>query len=148
MQESAPHPAVRRLEALVGEWDTEGAHPVDPSIRVQGRVSFEWLEGGHFLVERWEVAHPDFPNGIAIIGYDEAAGRCAMHYFDSRGIARVYQMSIEDGVWTVRRDDPDFSQRFTGRFDDGGRTIAGRWERSSDGSTWEDDFDLTYRKAA
>ena len=28
---------------------------------------------------------------------------------------------------------------------DGG-TISGRWETSQDGSTWEHDFDLTYRK--
>ena len=26
------------------------------------------------------------------------------------------------------------------------RAISGRWEPSSDGSTWEHDFDPTYRK--
>ena len=40
----------------------------------------------------------------------------------------------------------DFWQRFTGEFSADGRTISGRWETSSDGSTWEHDFDPTYRK--
>jgi hypothetical protein len=38
---------------------------------------------------------------------------------------------------------PDFSQRFTGTFDDDNSTIVGRWETSSDGSNWNRDFDLT-----
>ena len=72
-----------------------------------------------------------------------------MHYFDSRGIARVYAMSLEDGVWTLWREAPDFSsldfaQRFTGTFSDDGTTIVGRWETAHDGATWEHDFDLTY----
>ena len=41
---------------------------------------------------------------------------------------------------------PDFSQRFTGTFDDDHNTIVGRWEISSDGSTWNHDFDLTYTR--
>lgn len=40
----------------------------------------------------------------------------------------------------------DFSQRFTGTFSDDGRTIQGRWETCHDGSTWEHDFDLVYRR--
>jgi len=35
-----------------------------------GRVSFEWLEGRTFLIERWTVDLPEFPDGIAIIGAD------------------------------------------------------------------------------
>jgi len=57
-------------------------------------------------------------------------------------------MSLEDGVWKLWRDEPDFSpldlaQRFTGTFSDDGKSIAGRWEISHDGKTWEHDFDLT-----
>jgi hypothetical protein len=144
----APNSRRKRLDALVGEWIMEGTHPVDPSTSVRGRVTFEWLDGESFLVQRWSVEHPDFPNGIAIIGCDASAEACSMHYFDSRGIARVYQMDVDDGEWTVWRDEPGFAQRFTGIFGDGGNTIAGRWERSSDGARWEHDFDLTYRKVS
>jgi hypothetical protein len=112
---------------------------------------FEWLPGGQFLVQRWEVAHPDAPDGIAIIGLGPDGKAYTQHYFDSRGGARVYAMNFSDGVWTLLRASPDFSpldfwQRFTGTFSDDGNTIHGRWETSSDGSSWEQDFDLTYTK--
>ena len=41
---------------------------------------------------------------------------------------------------------PDFLQRFTGRLDEGGNTLVGRWQHSSDGSNWEDDFGITYTR--
>ena len=95
---------------------------------------------------------PEAPDGIAIIGPDRASdGNFLQHYFDSRGVARVYKMSLSDGVWQLWRDAPDFSplnfaQRFTGTFSDAGRTISGAWETCHDGETWEHDFDLTYTK--
>jgi hypothetical protein len=59
-------------------------------------------------------------------------------------------MTFDGTTWTLLRDKPDFtsldfSQRFTGMFTDG-HTIEGRWETSKDGSTWELDFDLVYRR--
>jgi len=114
--------------------------PRDPTIEIRGRSVFEWLDGGTFLVLRWSIEPDEFPNGIAILGPD------AMHYFDSRGVARVYEMSLRDGVWKLYRPSPDWSQRFIGELGEDGRTIAGRWERCDDGSTWELDFHLTYTK--
>ena len=86
---------------------------------------------------------------MAIIGFNEGRGSFLQHYFDSRGVARVYGMSLEQGVWRLWRESPDFSpldfaQRYTGTFSDDGATIAGRWEIAQDGVTWEHDFDLTY----
>jgi hypothetical protein len=69
-----------------------------------------------------------------------------MLYSDSRGVARLYQMSLRDGVWKLWRDDPEFAQRFNGTFSEDGRTITGAWEKCRDGKTWEHDFDLIYRK--
>lgn len=105
---------------------------------------FEWLQGERFLIQRWEVDHPDAPDGIAIIGFDDVRDGFRQHYFDSRGVARVYEMSFDDRVWKLWRDDPGFSQRFTGAFSEDGNTIRGAWEVFEDGSTWEHDFDLTY----
>ena len=50
------------------------------------------------------------------------------------------------GEWKPDFTPLDFSQRFTGTFSDDGKTIAGPWEISHDGKTWEHDFDLTYTK--
>jgi hypothetical protein len=94
------------------------------------------------------------PDGVAIIGADpEREGRFLQHYFDSRGVARIYKMSLGDGLWKLWRDSPDFSpldfsQRYTGTFTDEDRTISGSWETCHDGTTWEHDFDLTSTKVS
>ena len=95
---------------------------------------------------------PEAPDGIAIIGADPAReGGFLQHYFDARGVARVYRMSFADGMWKLWREEPDFSpldfaQRFTGTFGGDGRTIAGAWEIRHGGTTWEHDFALTYTR--
>jgi hypothetical protein len=104
------------------------------------------------LIQRWEVPVPEAPDGFAIIGVDpESGGNYLQHYFDSRGVARVYKMSFSDAVWKLWRDSPDFSpldfsQRYTGSVTDEGRTISGSWEICHDGTSWEHDFDLTYTR--
>jgi hypothetical protein len=86
-----------------------------------------------------------------VIGFDLGTGNYVQHYFDSRGVARTYAMTFNDGVWDLLRDAADFSpldfsQRFSGTFSADGRTIEGEWQTSPDGSAWERDFGLTYRK--
>ena len=140
-------PKLGALSALVGEWVLG-----DPSAPV-GRTSFSWLEGQRFLVQRWTVEIPGAPDGIAIIGIDATSGELVQHYFDSRGVARVYQMTLEDHVWTLWRSDPDFAQRFTGTISTDGSSIMGSWETgppnaSPDDASWTHDFDITYTKVA
>lgn len=141
-----PDPDLNRLDRLVGTWQTKITMPLDPPMIIRGQTIFSWLEEGPFLSMRGSVEHPDFPTGISIIGGDGSNGTYSMLYFDSRGVSRIYQMSLSDDVWEVWRESPDFSQRFTGTFSDDGNTVTGFWQKSSDGSTWEHDFDLTYTK--
>jgi hypothetical protein len=145
LDNGARRAAMARLEAFIGEWTMEASFPG----ATPGRAFFEWTLDRQFLMERTEV--PGAPDSIAIVGFDLTRGAYTQHYFDSRGIARVYAMDLSDGAWTLLRDSPDFtplefSQRFTGTFTDGDTRIDGSWESSTDGSTWEHDFDLTYTK--
>ena len=142
---------MKALEPFVGEWTMEPTFSDAPPVHVRGRVTFEWMPGGRFLVERWEIPVPEAPDGLAVIGYDEDGGTYLQHYFDSRGVARVYEMGFEDGVWTLSRAKPDlssleFQQRWTGTFSPDRNTIAGRWEICHDGTTWELDFELRYER--
>jgi hypothetical protein len=130
------------LNALVGSWTTEATHPAFPSTLVSGRADFEWLEGERFLVQRSRTDHPEFPDSLIVFGAD--GDELSMHYFDSRGVHRVYGVSFDDGVWRMWRHAPGFSQRFTGTVEDDGDTIAGLWKLSRDNTTWDDDLRITF----
>lgn len=139
-------PGLEGFDALGGAWDSTATHPSLPGVEVPGTVSFEWLEGGHFLIGRSRNEHPDFPDSLLVIG--AGVEGLLMHYYDSRAVERVYGTSFRDGVWRLWRDDPEFAQRFVGTFEDAGSTIVGQWETSEDGGTWEPDLAITYHRAS
>ena len=119
----------------------EAKFPGAPPSGPIGQTVFAWLPGRQFLSQRWRFPTPTSPDGIAIIGLTNKRGAFVQHYFDSRGVARVYAMTLAKGVWRLLRATPDFSpldfsQRFTGTFAQDGCTISRRWETSADGSTW------------
>jgi len=152
MDQAARNAALERLDAFVGVWTLEAVFPHHPTEVLRGaRSVFEWMKGRQLLVQRTEVPAPEAPDSITIIAVDPEKDAYVQHYFDSRGVVRLCAMTLHDGVWTLLRDSPDFSpldfaQRFTGTFCDNGDTIQGTWEKSSDGSNWQTDFELTYRK--
>jgi hypothetical protein len=147
--------ALKHLDVLVGEWRMEVSLPTaapNGSIGggASGRVEFEWVLAGQYLIQRSSAPDP-VPDSVAIISADPDGETYVQHYFDSRGVTRVYEMTLADRVWTLTRTKPDFSplafsQRFTSTFSDDGNVIQGYWEKSDDGSQWEHDFDLTYTK--
>ena len=142
-----PNPALEPLRVLVGAWNTVGTHPLVPGTTFHGRTTFDWLEGGAFLIMHSEIDEPEIPSGIAVFGTDDTSGECSMLYFDERGVSRRYEVSLRDNVWKWWRDDPRFSQRFTGTIAADGRTIVSRGEYSRDGARWEPDLALTYTRA-
>jgi hypothetical protein len=152
MAQPARQEALERLGVFTGEWALEASFPGGSPAAGSGPISvFEWTLDGRFLVQRTEARVPGAPDSLAIVSLDPGTETYTQHYFDSRGTTRLYAMTFAEGTWKLLRDSPDFSpldfsQRFTGTFSDGGDTIRGVWEKSSDGSTWEHDFNLTYRR--
>jgi hypothetical protein len=45
-----PNPALQPLAALIGDWHTTGKHPAVREKTLHGKASFEWMEGGAFLL--------------------------------------------------------------------------------------------------
>jgi hypothetical protein len=104
-----------------------------------------------FLIQRTEISIPKAPDSLIVYARDHEGEGYTQHYFDSRGVVRLYEMTFDGRVWTLEREKPDFSplgfsQRYTGTLSDDGDTIEGRWEIKHPGSGWETDFDLTYRR--
>ena len=142
-----PNPALAPLRVLIGTWHTVGTHPLVPGKTFHGRTSFEWLEGGAFLIVRSQIDEPEIPSGIAILGSDDATGEWSLLYFDERGVSRRYATAFRDGEWRWWRDAPELSQRFVGSVAADGRTIVSRGELSRVGEHWEPDLALTYTRA-
>lgn len=140
-----------RFDALIGEWEMEASFeagyfaPDSPAITNRGgRTTFEWLPGRFFLTQRFVSDHPAAPSGIAIIGPTDEPEILSQHYYDSRGVARVYKTSLDQKIWRVWRESPGFWQRYTGVVSDDSGRIDGAWEGSSNGRDWTRDFGLAY----
>jgi hypothetical protein len=137
---------LEQLQPLVGQWTVEAVFPEMPPSEERGHTIFQWGPGEAFLVQRWEAPVDVAPDGVAILAVDEDSGDLIQHYFDSRGVVRQYATSIEGGLWSLRKLTPGFAQRFRGKLSADGDTIEGAWEKSDDGSSWEHDFVLVYRR--
>lgn len=152
-------PTAPDLARLLGAWVTEATHPIFPGIIVRGTAEGSWLEGERFLLFRARTDHPDFPDSISILGRMGTdridAGHATsspiddplvMHYYDSRGVFRVFQAGIDATAFRFQRLAPGFSQRFVGTFADGGGTILGLAQLRREDTHWEDDLRITYRR--
>ena len=136
-------PALAPFDALIGTWDTEARHRLVDEV-VTGTTTFEWLVGGHFLVQHEQSDHELFPDGMSVIGAPEAGDGLVLEYFDSRGVRRTYRVSLEDGVWRVWRDQPGFEQRSSATIaPDSFEAVA---EIAETPGEWQKDMTVVYRR--
>jgi hypothetical protein len=144
---------MKDFEPLIGHWHGEGELPIEPPMKLSEDVTFERL--GEFIVFSTVGEPAELPDSIAIIGGRPTGEPQRMHYFDSRGVKRMFVMALEGSSWTMWRapgedwngsDGPGFNQRFSGEISADGNTIEGRWERGMGdaGEDWEIDFPMTY----
>ena len=141
---SARDPALEPFNVLIGTWATEATHPKFDGV-VPGSLTFEWLEGGRFIVQRSRHDHELFPDATCVIGAPEDGDGVVMEYFDSRGVRRTYGIALEDGVLRMWRDHPGFAQRYAATLGDDG--FEGRWQLARTPGDWQDDVRGAYRRA-
>jgi len=95
---------------------------------------------GAFVLQHWTYYHPDFPDAMALLSDDR------YHYFDVRGITRVFELEVDNAGWSMIRLDEDFSQRSSARFR-GPDVMESTGEMSYDnGVTWQPDFTMNYQR--
>jgi len=130
---------MKRLEPLIGEWT------VTSSLGdVRAVATFEWTLGEAFLLQRSQIDLPEAPDALCMIA--PAGDDFTQHYFDSRGVVRIYAMTFDGATWTLERDGEDFAQRYVGEFS--GNRIEGRWEIKQPGEAdFRLDFELSYDRA-
>ncbi len=69
-----------------------------------------------------------------------------LFYFDERKGSRKCDVLFQGDILKWWRNGPEFSQRYTFTFTDNGNTIINKGEISENGTTWEQDLDLTYTR--
>ena len=127
------------LDHLLGTWDVTMRHVAMPDP-VLGRQTYERVLDGAFVMLRATYDHPDVPDGLVLLSEDE------YHYFDVRGVTRVFELETSDSGGTMVRRDADFWQRASWSVV-GPDELEGTGENSHDqGTTWEPDFTMTYTR--
>lgn len=144
---------MKQFEPLIGEWHGEGEIPIKPPMKVSVEAKISRL--GKFIVFSTVCTPVEVPNSVSIIGGAPEGEPQPMHYFDSRGVKRLFLMALEGPTLKIWRapgedwngpDGPGFNQRFIGEISADGKTIQGRWERGlgDAGDKWEIDFPINY----
>jgi hypothetical protein len=144
---------VKQFEPLIGEWHGEGEIPIEPPMKVTVEAKISRL--GKFILFSTVGKPAEVPDSVSIIGGAPEGEPQPMHYFDSRGVKRLFVMAVKDStvkIWRAPGEDwngpdgPGFNQRFIGEISADGKTIRGRWERGMGdaGDKWEIDFPIDY----
>ena len=148
MGEADPRAKLEPFQALIGEWTIEMTHPMLEDRVIRGRTTYEWLEGGRFVIQRAANEHPDVADSLSVIGVMEGENDLSMQYFDSRGVHRVYAIGFDGRELTLERDAPGFAQRGSAKLSDAGSTLVGLWQLNEDDRGYRDDLAFTYRRAS
>lgn len=126
---SEPYAALRQLDRLVGTWEVSGSF-------FQGTISFEWMEGGFFLVQRVDGrAGERTIRGVEYIGYDEDTQTLRSHYMDIHGATFTYTWAVDGDAIRIWFGDQGSDNFFEGRFCEDGRSYSGSWQWPGGGYT-------------
>jgi hypothetical protein len=79
MNDVDPRSKLEPFGALIGGRAVELTHPAVEGTVISGWTTYEWLEGGRFLIQRAANEHPDFPDSLPVIGVMEVTmtSRCS-----------------------------------------------------------------------
>lgn len=127
------HPALNQLEKLVGTWALKARNFGDSS-EFQGQMTFEWLDGGFFLVQRVSIDHTGYQvKGIEIIGYGRSwdgatSADCTSYFFSNTGDLFTYIYDVDDDTITIWGGERGSPAHFKGTFSPDRNTITGAWQ--------------------
>lgn len=129
-QTPTPHPDLKSLDRLVGTWNV-----IDPSgaAAVHGTVTYEWMEGGFFLVQHVDLQQDgQHTKGLEIIGHLQPFGEAPSveiwsRYYDNGGNTLDYVYELDGDtltIWSGAKGSPAY---YKGTFSDDGDSLAGAW---------------------
>jgi hypothetical protein len=149
-----PAPGLELLTPWLGKWHTEGQQldsPLGPAAPFVDVETFEWLEGGHFMVHRLEGKLGQEPAAcVELLGKDAQSQLTAQSFYGD-GQTRSWRLSeagktlVLNGTWS--KGSETFQVRYVASFEEEGNTIVGTWEQSRDGHDWQTFLEARSTKA-
>jgi len=125
--ETPSRPAgLKVLDRLVGTWRVSG--------ETQGTITYEWLDGGFFMIARGDIDQGGKKTRhMEIIGYDHAPGSepastTTSRLHTSRGDTLNYTHEVDEKrvtSWFGEKGSPGV---FKAQWSDDGNTLTGAWE--------------------
>lgn len=118
-------PELQALDRLTGTWQVSGG--------ANGRVAFEWMDGGFFLVQRVDLEQFGQPvTGVEVIGRHRDFGSAPSAdirscFYDSLGNTLRYVYELDGDtltIWGGEKGSPAF---YRGTFSSDGHTLSGSW---------------------
>lgn len=108
-----PDPALKQLDFLVGTWRVVGTTeegPAGPAGTTEAVETFEWLDGGFFLVHRWkgtmDIGGMEMVDtGYEFFDFDPETQQFRARFFNNFGPyddeGSLYAGTFEDDVLTI-----------------------------------------------
>lgn len=124
-QSPKPNPDLQSLECLVGTWKVSGG--------AEGTVSFEWLEGGFFLVQRVDLKqYGQRVKGLEVIGHlrpfgEEPSEDIKSRFYDSMGNTLDYTYELDGDILMIWGGEKGSPAYYKGTFSEVGNVCSGDW---------------------
>lgn len=120
-----PSAALRRLDRLVGTWEL--------SAETAGTVTYEWMDGGYFLLQRVRMVHEGQDvTGLEVIGHERTFGAepsedVKSRFYGADGATLDYVYELEGDTLTIWGGEKGSPAYFRGTFTDGDTRLDGGW---------------------
>lgn len=124
-EQPKPNPDMKSLERLVGTWKQSGD--------VNGETTYEWMEGGFFLIQRVNFDQDgQKTTGMEVIGHlqlygEEPSKDIRSRYYGGEGVTFDYTYEIEGDtltIWMGERGSPAY---YKGTFSNNDNLLSGGW---------------------
>ena len=125
-EQPKPNPDLKSLDRLIGTWKQSG--------EVDGEITYEWSEGGFFLIQRVDMIQYGNPiKGVEIIGHESTFGSEPSTEIESRfysfldGMTIDYVYEMEGDTLTIWGGEKGSPAYYKGTFSEDGNTLTGGW---------------------
>lgn len=132
-QAASPHPDLSSLEKLVGTWNLSGD--------AQGQITYEWMEGGFFLMQQVDFEHDGHSiKGLEIIGHlrpfgEEPSEDIKSRFYSSTGDTLDYVYELKENTLTIWGGEKGSPAYFKGTISPDGNRCTGGWVYPGGGYT-------------